>query len=383
MTETSGITDMGNDRTTPVSSVKITVPDLIGKVSAEIDRLSAIRDGILADRTPWYAYVALVIPLLLNLWALVTYQDNYLILWISASLYFYIIYPLLPMVVLLLPLITGKKDQKDPDSGKNEEKIMTWASNLRVHRNKKVVFRLAWRFFLLSLIPMTAGILTIYSLSIVFSILLLFMAPSVSIDTIQLLVIQCIGIIAFYLEIYLFRNRFYALSSILRQEKDWRDRKRMLFILLVGLVLFLLALLITVLIVVAIFLPGHTLTTFISVNSFARLRTNIFIVVLLISQFIFMQCIQSVFSSRFVLDMVTNLNTRLTRMKDTLSGVSGAVPTEEDKKATLDLVQESSLYDFNKKQMLGLFHTYYIAISFRALRKIRNLEELKGIFQMK
>lgn len=365
------------------------IPDsniVLSRISDEINNLSNTRATILSERLGWPSIIVLIAALALNIYGLVTYMTTYMAVWISSSLYFYLFYPMLP--IFLFPLRYLKKKNIKPKAEKNKESPLKWAKNIQIFKNKRVGFRLFMRFFILSLLPLTVGMICIYLVSIIFSIYLgnTGVIPD---DTSNLIFVQCGGIILFYVEIFFFRRQLFNFTQYVMKQRA-QERKKIILLGILGFILLIIGTVVVFLLLIAILLPGYTLTSYINVSEFIRVRSNIWVILILITQVIIMQFLQNVLSIRISRNMCDDFINRLSKARDYLKSENKKAVYEEGSensqnkwnnlKEPLKLLKEIELYSFNRRQMFGLFPTYSIGINLPSLFSIRTLGELKDIF---
>ncbi len=361
----------------PPISITTSSGTVLDQVQDEIARLSKIKQGILSEKLGWAAIVALILAVGLNIWGLIAYTTSYFLIWISSSLYFYLFYPLLPL--LLFPFRYFLQSRGGPKETHDKESIVTWAKNIQVFRNKKVGLRLFLRFFILSLLPMTVGMLCIYSLSILYSVYL-GITGIIPFETSRLVFIQGLGIILFYVEIFFFRNYIFKFALYFKDQKGKRN-KSLLFFAILAVVLVVVGTIIVILLLVAILLPGYTMNNFVDVSEFVKVRTHLWVFLLLVSQVIIMQFLQHVLSLKIGRDMCDSLLQRLHIAEKELQSASNqgadkAPPMKEH----LVLLKETALYAISRRQMFKLFPTYSVGLNLPSLLKLNNLSELNEVF---
>ncbi len=371
-----------------VSSDEVARDHLLRRVRDERERFLTIQAGIRQDRAGWPPLVALVLALGINLWAFLTLTTSYMLFWISASLYFYIFYPLLPL--FLFPFRYFLKPDQKPDEGTDKPSAFAWARRAHIFRNKRVGFRLFWRFFIASLLPLTTGMICIYLLSLAYSAFLC-RSGVLPGETYGFITVQCIGIILFYIEIFFFRERILHFTRYVFQQGRER-RKKILLLALLGLMFLFVATAAVILLLLAILLPGFTLLKFINVSEFLTIRTNLWIPVILLTQVVIVQFLQYLLSRKVAHDLCRDLMEKLDHavtLLDTTSGkASPGGDTTQDDPGTegdrmfdaLALVRETELYAINRRQMFKLFPTYSIGINVQNLLRLKHLGDLEEVF---
>lgn len=365
--------------------------DIISGIHAEIMRLETVLLGIDSDRIPPAGYIALTIAIILNILCLMSSPGTYMVLWILASLYFYLTYPLLPLILILTPYILRR--QGEPVKIVRPGPVIPWIQSLHLIRNHKILLQLIIRFFILSIMPLTSGMVLIYSLSLVFA-LILGVARMIPGQTSLLIVVQCLGILIFYLDLsYLKRQfSFFTQSLVVITNQNW---VRYLLMGIVGVLVVIIASCAAIVLLIAILLPGFTLGIYVDVTGFIQNRANLWIVLILISQFIGMQYLQSILSRRIARNLGMDLSCQLKRVQVLLTasgelsvsgnegrgdpGVSGEL--QMVRKEAISLLAESRIHAITRTHMAGLFPTYAVGVDVNEIFRIQRLEELSGMFR--
>lgn len=357
---------------------------ILAEIDREHDRISQIKSIIIHEKLGWPAIVVLISAILLNIIGMITQTTTYMLLWISASLYFYIFYPMLPLFLFPFRFLLKQYHQSEAQREKEEEKesIVRWAKNAHIFKNKRVGFRLFMRFFIISLIPLTIGMLCIYLFSMIYSITLGFLEV-IPDNTSQLILIQCLGIVLFYIEIFFFRHHLFNFTQYIRKQKG-RKRKELIILVILGFLFIIIGTVVIILLLIAILLPGFTLVSFINVSDFVKVRTNLWVLLLLITQIIIMQFLQNRLSLKVGRDMCDDLMNKLKEAREKVQSGTDSFTHEpadrEERKEPLALLRESKLYAINRRQMFRLFPTYSIGINLPALFSLRDLRELENVF---
>ena len=185
--------------------------ELITALSHEINRVETFFTRIKTDKIPIAGYLILIVTLGLNLYYLVDFSWNYMIVWILGSLYFYLLYPLLIPALMVISFITGKREKKTPDSPKMT--ITSVNQIIQPRKNYKFIIRLGIRTFLFSIMPLTWGMVLLYSISLVFAIVLN-RTGDIPGMTFLLISVQCLGIIIFYLNLWILKHHYFLKSLL-------------------------------------------------------------------------------------------------------------------------------------------------------------------------
>jgi hypothetical protein len=374
------------------------------KLSEEIERLSTIKKDIKQVKIGMCAYTILAAAVLISLYNISQSTITFMVLWITASLYFYLLYPILPLILFPIHQYTKRKkiSANNKPSGKKASDIINWAFRIKIIKNRKIGIRLVIRFFLFSLLPLTAGIILIYCSSLIFSLILGYQHQLPG-ETALLIIIQCLGILLFYLEVFYLRHHLYSYAkSFYRHTKKnpekteskqniktyfLKKNREILFIAIIGVLFLIIASILVIILLVAILLPGITLGIYVNVTEFVQVKTNIWIAGLIFSQIIFMQYLQSILSRRIAYSLCEDLITRLNGIFDNLPASKGEEREnnyETDRELhivpkAISLLTESKLHAINHRQMLGLFPTYSIGVDIPTLLNLENLDELRDI----
>lgn len=353
--------------------------DLKDAIADEKYRLQSLLAGIDTDRIQAAGYGALALALILNLTCLFDKFDSYMVLWILSSLYFYLIYPLLPIAFILIPGLFKKRTEKR----EGRDPLLPWLKNLHLVKNHRIVLQLGIRFFLLGIMPLTSGMVLIYSLSLLYAILLgargeIPLLPSL------LIIVQCLGIMIFYLDLSCLKRQFsfFTRSLAFITSDHW---VRYLLIVVFGVLVVIIASCATIILLIAILMPGFTLGVYVDAASFAQDRFNIRILLLFACQFILMQYFQSVLSRRIARTLCSDQLARIEEAEEMLaesvSGSASSVSRDELASMVLPLVVESRIHGITRMHMGGLFPTYTIGLDVDEIFRIRSLEELSGMFR--
>ena len=127
-------------------------------------------------------------------------------------------------------------------------------------------------------------------MSVLFTIIIA-LTSDFSSETLVLLLVQCLGIVFFYGEVFIYRGRM-LYNTQLRLKKvhqpaenhpvydNW-DRSLCISTILV------------ILMIVAMLIPAITLTKYVNMLAFSSAGRNLIILIILVSQFVIMQYLQS------------------------------------------------------------------------------------------
>ena len=218
----------GSDRVpAPVEAVRRTAGagrrDLLPRLRRDVDaELARVRETIRVleeDRIGAAGYLALLIAIGFNVWGYLAYGNRYMLLWMVSSLYFFGFYWLVPMVAgTVQGMLKRKKPASDqPPAPKPEPKQLIGEvkeANLLRFRNRLIA--VGWNVWFLGAVSMTAGYLFIFSIDILYAVLLGFVYRGLGILTVALVISQSIGIILYYLVVFFLRPVLLRLLRVAR-----------------------------------------------------------------------------------------------------------------------------------------------------------------------
>jgi len=342
------------------------------ELSKEISRLSSLREAISDEKISDRKVCVLIAVILANIIIVWYNMPGYPYLWVAASLYFYLFYPMLPLALFPLRILHQKITGQVPIP-KADKSLLKWAKELKIFSNKRTGYQLFMRFFLLSIIPITYGVFFIYGLSVLFTIIIA-LTSDFSSETLVLLLVQCLGIVFFYGEVFIYRGRM-LYNTQLRLKKRFISQRRIILYTIIGTALLCISTILVILMIVAMLMPAITLTKYVNMLAFSSAGRNLIILIILVSQFVIMQYLQSLLSHKLALTMVSGF-------ADQLKEISTSAIEKElgIKKKAENLLLESRLYAYNRRQMFGLYPTYSIGVNIPVLLSIKDLKSLQEIF---
>ncbi|MDD1724826.1 MAG: hypothetical protein LUQ07_06835 [Methanospirillum sp.] len=351
------------------------VTDLLPGIVEELQRLDSVLEMVSREKIRIIPYSVLILAFLVTGAMIWYYQIMYLYYWVASSLYFYLFYPMLPVFLFPFRYVRDSWIGKKPEK-KEKRSLPAWAKELHIFQNKRVGYRLFMRFFLLSMVPITSGVMVIYGISL-FSSLVIKAVSNLPDQTLLLIIIQCLGIIIFYGEVFIFRGRALYLTHLIVRNKV-QHRRRILFLVIIAAALIVVSSFLVILMIIAMFMPAFTLTSLVDMVSFSHAGRNISVLLVLFCQFVFMQYLQSHLSRKVTTDHIHNI---VIRLKESQKNLMDTCTPEETSKASY-LLTESRLYAYNRRILFGLFPSFSIGINLPVLLRIKNLKELTGVFGM-
>jgi hypothetical protein len=345
------------------------------ELTEELSRIDRIRNTISRDSIPGSSYGILVVTILVNVLLFWHYRSVYLYLWVASSLYFYLFYPMLPLFLFPFRMVHQKISGEQP-LPKNKGSMIEWAKNLQIFSHKRTGYQLFMRFFLYSMIPITYGVIGIYGISILFTLIIAYTTTFAD-ETFLLILVQCLGIIAFYSEVFYFRGMGISQTHRMVKTRTAHHRRIVVAFAIAG-SLIVISTILVFLMIIAMVMPAFTLTTFVNMIAFSYAGRNVSVIIVLFSQFIFMQYLQSILSRSFALDQITTLSNQLSNVQKMLNDEKIQI-SEQDVKKIETRILESRLYAYNRRNMLGLFPTYSVGVNIPVLLSIKSLGSLEEI----
>lgn len=338
--------------------------ELLTALSTEINRFETFFSRLVTVPVPLAGLLILAGSLILNLIILTRDPQSYLIIWILTSLYFYLIYPLIPLACMLAQALSRHETPTRTRLPPVREIIRM----IHPRKNAPFIIRLAVRFFLFGIMPLTWGMIAFYSLSLLFAFILS-TSVTISFESLRLIAIQCLGIIIFYLNLW-FLRRHYSLFTRVFDAVSATKQAHFLAATAFAVLTILIATGVTIILIVAMLLPGYTTGVYAGDSELIENRTDILIPVLFLSMFIWMQHLQGALSRRIPIRFGSELLSRLTRTRDQLSG-PGTVARGDTEPVTGEkaraLLAEAAIHTTTMTRLLGLFPVFSIGVDIREL----------------
>ncbi|QYZ79736.1 hypothetical protein E2N92_10010 [Methanofollis formosanus] len=269
--------------------------------------------------------------------ALFLFVDGALLFWIVASFYLYMFHPL----AMFVP--SGGADK----AKLSKEDLIEYTRYLRdvgaiketVTTRRGAVAEVFWNLFFINSQPLAPGFWLIYSLDILF-VLILTATGETGWQVAAIVGVQSIAIIAFYIAIWHmkpyspgFFGRVLGLRHDLKTGIAGGVRSGFVALLVIGGV----AAVAGILVVSAMLLPGMTLGRLLDVEAVSRFRTFLPVVPLLLAQFVFLRALQGRYSRSLLLEVN---RTEIEGMKEHLlpaaENLAVRAETEEDDQEIAD-----------------------------------------------
>jgi hypothetical protein len=207
--------------------------------------------------------------------------------------------------------------------------------------------------------------------------------------------VQCLGILIFYLDLAFLKKQFTFVARSFKRISS-QNLKRYLVLAFLGIIVVIIGSCATIILLIAILLPGFTLGVYVDVTSLVENRANLWILVLLVSQFIWMQCLQSIMSRKLTRRFGIELLDRLKYARSLLTAEDRVGPEKEEngmapiadnieemEKKIKSLVIESRIHVVTRSHLAGLFPTYSIGINIKEILILQELKNLSAMFRQK
>jgi hypothetical protein len=341
------------------------------------DELSAVRKKrieLLTQKEPIFLHrIILFSCILINIIFFLTRSD-YFAIFIAASFYLNMFY----FIILLIPTNLGRTG-----FSKNEIfRFHSWFRDIGVKSGTSRFTRLFINSFFINSRALSLGIGLIFSVDIVFA-LFSYTIMGLPMSTTIIVISQCGIIILFYLLVWKiepfstkFERNVEQVKRRLSRENipPWMVSAIFMTGILLAVFLFLTAI---------IFLPGVTVTEFMSQSGLNELGYLVlFVTVLAISQYFLIRHIHGI-TSRAMAARILDFQ------EDSLKGLTeihNAVRTKksyekEDWFIMTTLLLESRIYSIKQHTLLGLFPVYIVDIDFSALMDSTTLIAIKGYIE--
>jgi hypothetical protein len=361
------------------------LPRLRRDVDAELARVRETIRTLEEDRIGAAGYLALLIAIGVNVWGYLTYENGYMLLWIVSSLYFFGFYWLVPMVAgTVQGMLKRKKPAGEvrPAGPKPDPKqLIGDVKEANLLRFKNRLIAVGWNVWFLGAVSMTAGYLFIFSVDILYAVLLGFVFRGLTILTVALVISQSIGIILYYLVVFYLRpysSDFSAwLASLLQGRKERKAQGKSSVgptAVLGGVIFVLLALML-----LTMFFPDIPLSSFISVSELRPVRFHFFLGVMLISQLVIMQVWHRWLSIRMTRPILAASEQSLAREGRALRLQTRTLSPRRRRRRidrAISLLAEAKLYRVRPVRPIGLFTLFLLGSDFMAVLSLRDVRRM-------
>jgi hypothetical protein len=366
----------GTDSRDPLSRLR-------DDVNAELARVRETIRTWETDRIGVAGYLALLIAIGFNVWGYLAYGNRYMLLWIVASLYFFGFYWIIPMVAGTVQGMMKRKEPVEdrPPAPKPDAKQLIGEvkeANLLRFRNRLIA--VGWNVWFLGAVSMTAGYLFIFSLDIIYAVLLGFVYRGLGILTVALVVSQSIGIILYYLVVFFLRpysSDFSAwLTALLqgRKERKAQGQSTVGPTAVLGGVLFVLL----ALMLFTMFFPDIPLDRFIPVSELRPVRFHFFLIIAVASQLVMMQVWHRWLSRRITRPILAASEQGLVREARALRLLARSRSRRRRRRIdrAISLLAEAHLYRVRPVRPIWLYTLFLLGSDFMAVLSLRDVRRM-------
>jgi cytochrome b subunit of formate dehydrogenase len=346
------------------------------EVDAELARVRATARLADRDRVGIAGYLALALAVGVNVYALALFREGYMVLWIVASLYFYMFYPLLPLARAVALVLLHRGPATAAPLPLPRELVRS-VREARLLRFKRRLVAVGWNVFFLGAVSMTAGFFAIFSLDILFAVLAGLVLHRLADLTMILVVVQALGIILYYLQVYLLRP--YSAEFAARMVERLRGRRRGISLLTRGAALGLAVFLVAILLVIALLLPGWTVDRVVPLTELQAVRFDFYVLVLLASQLVIMQAFHRWLSRAIARPVLAASERALVRERRALRLLARTrSPRRRLRRIdrAVSLLAEVRLYRVDPVRLTGLFMLFLLGSDFLSLLLLRDVRRM-------
>lgn len=220
---------------------------------------------------------------------------DYMVYWIAASFFLYVLSPL----ILFIP--TEKKEVIFPPK-RNLEKYLEFIKSREISSNTKTLGHIIWNVFFINSQPLSIAFCLIYLVDFIFAFITGFFIHTLPLGTAILVIIQSLAIIIYYAGVWEYRPySLHFVDTIFKFHERIKIRLKDAWkvILLIGSISSALSLLI----VTAMILPGFTLGQVIKAPNIINEVTVLPIVLIFLSQLVIVRYLQGIYSKEMVLSL--------------------------------------------------------------------------------
>jgi len=210
---------------------RVIIPQLRRDVDAELAHIRATTEILERDRIGAAGYLALLLAIAVNVWGFVTFENRYLLMWMVASLYFYGFYWMLPLITgAMAGMVKRKEPAGDRPSKPEPKQLISDVKEANLLRFRNRLIAVGWNVWFLGAVSMTAGYLFIFSIDILYAVLLGFVYRGLALFTVAVVIVQATAIMLYYLAIFFLRpysSEFFAwLTALIQGRKERKAQGR-------------------------------------------------------------------------------------------------------------------------------------------------------------
>jgi hypothetical protein len=304
---------------------------------------------------------------------------NYLVYWIAASFFLYVLLPL----VMLIP--TKRKEVIFP-AKKDLEKYLHIIEEYGLSRNTRTLGQIIWNVFFINSQALAIAYVMIFAIDLLFAVLSGFFIHTLPVATAVQVMLQSLAIILFFGGIWVFRpysHHFMDSVFSLHSRIKIRLKEAWKVLLVVGAISAALA----VLVVTAMLLPGFVLGEVVGAPDVVNAGSAFPILFIFVSQLAMVRYLQGVYSKDMVLGFSEK---RVAILKEILPRISGCpsrgerdriLTPEECLQSYQDLKKlyiQSKMYTYTFHHLFGYLPVYLAVPDFKLILDKETLQLLEG-----
>lgn len=352
-------------------------PAIQGLINEEILRVRADRRNQFAVQDHTLVQIGIVACCVLVNFIFFLYRNDYIALFVAASIYLNMFY----FVSLLIPTSPGSIGTLGTLTP-GFSRSLSWLKEVGLIPGTSRVTRLFINVFFLNTRALTTGIVLIFSIDIVYS-LIAFSTKALSFNTIVIVILQAAIIIAFYLLVWKIEPFSAKYARNIKYVKDKLSRERvpgrvitLLFFsgFIVSFILFMTTI---------ILLPGMTVSMFLSQSGLSEIGYLVALLSALgLSQYFIVRGIHGI-SSRTLAERIFEY--KESSLQQLLKNGAAKNPVNTsgsgDRIETTIVLLESKIYEISRNSLFGLFPVYVFSLDFSVMLDSSALTRITGYVQ--
>jgi hypothetical protein len=348
-------------------------------ILSQIEEEKEKQSGLLRSDTKAHHNTLFIVGGLLANIIAASLLPNYLVYWIAASFFLYVLLPL----VMLIP--TQRKEVIFP-AKKDLEKYLRIIEQYGLSRNTGTLGHILWNVFFINSQAIAIAYVMIFAIDLLFAALSGFFLHTLPSSTAIQVMLQSVAIILFFGGIWLYRpysHHFMDSVVSLHARIKVRLKKAWLVLLVVGAISAALA----ILVVTAMLLPGFILGEMVAAPDVVSAASAFPIFFIFLSQLAMVRYLQGVYSKDMVLALsekrVAALHEILPRLSGCPSEAEGdpALTPEECLQSYRDLKKlyvQSKMYTYSFHHLFGYLPVYLAVPDFKLILDQDTLQLLDG-----
>jgi hypothetical protein len=348
-------------------------------VLSQIEEEKEIQSRLLRSDTKVHHNTLFIVGGLLANIIAASLLPNYLVYWIAASFFLYVLAPL----IMLIP--TERKELIFP-AKKDLEKYLRIIEQYGLSRNSKTLGHIIWNVFFINSQALAIAYVMIFGIDILFAGLSGFLIRTLPAATAIQVILQSVAIILFFGGIWIYKpysHHFMDSVFSLHSRIKIRLKKAWKVLLVVGVI----SAALSILVVTAMLLPGFILGEVVSAPDVVNAVSAFPIFFIFLSQLAMVRYLQGVYSKDLVLGFSEK---RVAILKEILPRLPGCSPVG-DKDHTLSpeeclqsyedlkkLYIQSKMYTHAFHHLFGYLPVYVVVPDFKLILDKGTLQLLDG-----